>query len=515
VAARSSPLARALAGPALAALALLLASPASASPGQRTLFEDPTLLLRSGPETRAHTLDELSALGVDTVRLRAEWRALAPDPTAETRPALDARDPVAYPPSAWTDLDDAVRGVTARGMRVFLMLSPPAPEWATEQGEREGHVGVFRPDPSEFGAWVEAVGRRYAGDSPGLPRVATWSLWNEPNHPQFLQPLSERLGGRMTPSAPHHYRRLYVAGRAALARSGHARDAVLMGEVLPVGEGLSATDNLSPILFLREFFCVDERYRPYRGRAARLRGCGRFPRIATSGLAYHPYTRTGGPREAPPSRDDATIGQLQRVERALDRIARTGRVARRLPVHATEFGVESVPDCRRGETLADQAAFVNEAEYISWTRARVKSYGNYLLVDEPIAASFPPRSKRRNRGFQSGLRFGPQASGCEGVGRAFAAGSPKPAYDAFRTPLYVRRLGARLVQVFGRARPRGRSPQRIAILRNGRTVARVTARGYFLARLARPARGRWRLRWTWEGETHTSREARALADPRP
>jgi hypothetical protein len=492
---------------------LLLPAPASASRTQRTVFEDPRLLLRSGPEVRARTLDELRALGVDVVKLRVEWRGLAPDPTVPTRPVFDAADPNAYPPEGWAELDDAVRATRQRGMEVFLMLSGSAPEWATAPGELDNHVGVMRPDPEQFGLWVEAVGRRYDGTTPGLPRVRMWSIWNEPNHPQFLQPLSERLGGRMAPSAPHHYRELYRAGRAALETTGHGRDTVLLGEILPVGERpLSATKNLSPILFLRELFCLDSRYEPYRGRAARLRGCARFRRLETSGLAYHPYTRRGGPREEPPSRDDATIGQIERVERALDRIAGTRRVARRLPIYTTEFGIETVPDCRRGETLRDQAAFMNEAEYVSYTRARVRTYANYLLLDDDVVTRFPPRSKRRNSGFQSGLRFGEGATPCQGS-RAFGLSAPKPAYEAFRTPLYVRRVGPREVRVFGRARPRGRSPQAIDILREGRRVKRVRARGAFLTRVARPASGLWSLRWTFEGDTFTSREARALTDP--
>ncbi len=450
------------------------------------------------------------------IKLGIRWRAFAPSPDSETRPAFDAKDPNAYPAPLWAELDDAIHGARRRGMRVFVMVSGPAPEWATERGELEGHKGVMRPDPKEFGSFVEAVGRRYTGAPGGPPRVRMWSLWNEPNHPQFLQPLSARIGGRMAPTSPHHYRRLYLAGQEALVRSGHARDTVLFGEILPVGqEELSPTDNLSPILFLREFFCLDARYRPYRGRPARLRGCGRFPRIRTSGLAYHAYTRHGGPRETPPSRDDATIGQIRRVERALDRIARTRRVRRGLPIYDTEFGVESnPPDCRRGEALADQAAFMNEAEYISFTRPRVRTYDNYLLADEPVDTRFPPRSKRRNRGFQSGLRFGANAAPCSDGQTTFAAGTAKdPAYDAFRTPIYVRTLARRRVEVFGRARPRGRAPQRVVILRNGRAVKRITARGYFLTRVSAPASGSWSLRWSFGGETFTSREARALSDP--
>ena len=495
------------------------AAPAQAARGQVTMLEDAGLLLRGGPDTRRRALDEFSGLGVDVVKLRVQWRELAPAAASERRPTFDARDPAAYRAAAWEPLDDVVREATARGMRPFLMLSPPAPEWATERGELKKHPGVRKPDAAELSRWVEAVGRRYSGTYEGLPAVRLWSIWNEPNHPQFLQPLSERLGGTLAPTAPHLYRRLYVAAQRSLARTGHAGDTVLFGEILPVGQnGFGPTRLVRPIHFLREFFCVDEKYRPYRGRAAAVRGCARFPRIRTSGFAYHAYTKPGGPRVALSHPDDATIGQIRRVERALDRIARTRRVRHALPIWNTEFGLQTEPpDCVGfGTTLSRQAAFLNEAEYVSFRRPRLKSYSNYLLVDDPVLKRFAPGSNERYRGYQSGLRFGEEASRCDSPGKVFPVGTAKqPSYDAFRTPLYVRRVSARRVEVWGWARPRGRATQAIEVLEGGRVVRTVTARGPFLVSLPSRTRGPWQLRWSSAGETFVSRRARALADPGP
>jgi hypothetical protein len=506
---------------ALAALGALgpLAAPAHAARGQVTMLEDTRLLLRGGADTRGRALDELGRLGVEVVKVRVQWRELAPAPSSEVRPTFDARDPAAYPAVAWEPLDAVVREATARGLRPFLMLSPPAPEWATERGELSGHSGVRKPDPADFSRWVEAVGRRYSGTYGGLPAVGLWSIWNEPNHPQFLQPLSERLGGELAPSSPHRYRRLYVAAQRSLARTGHARDTVLFGEILPVGQsGFGPTRLIRPIRFLREFFCLDDAYRPYRGRPAAVRGCARFPRIRTSGFAYHAYTKPGGPRVALSHPDDATIGQIHRVERALDRIARTRRVRRALPIWNTEFGLQTdPPDCVGfGTTLSRQAAFLNEAEYVSFRRPRLKSYSNYLLVDDPVLKRFAPGSNARYRGYQSGLRFGEEASRCDSPGKIFPVGTPKqPSYDAFRTPLYVRRASARRVEVWGWARPRGRQSQAVEVLEGSRVVRTVTARGPFLVSLATRTRGPWQLRWSHEGQTFVSRRARALPDPRP
>lgn len=501
----------------LAALlaALCLPGQASASRGQSTILEDTDQLVNSGADGRAKTLDEFKALGVDTVKISMAWRNVAPSPGSEDKPSFDAADPSAYPDGGFAKYDQAIADASARGFRVLLAPTAPAPEWATERGERANIVGVYKVDPTDYGQFVEAVGRRYSGAFEGLPRVGAFTIWNEPNHPLFMQPLSERLGGgRVAPSSPHRYRRLYVAAQTALERTGHGGDTILFGEILPIGQStLGATNTIRPIQFLREFFCLDGRYRPYRGRAARARGCTRFPRIRTSGLAYHAYTRPAGPRIATPNQDDATIGQVRRLEQALTRMARTRRVARGLPIYNTEFGLQSnPPDCGGfGTSLARQAAFINESEWISYRRPRVRSYSNYLLVDDAINTSYSRSSPQRYRGFQTGLRFGANAFSCSG-GPQQPFGQPKPAYDAFRTPIFVRRIRGG-VQVFGRARPRGSDAQDIEILRGGRTLRRISAHGYFLTTIRGSSRGTWQLRWSFGGQTYLSRRAVALPDP--
>ena len=74
---------------AAALLVLLAALPASAqaSRGQLTMLEDSDLLLNRGPDVRARTLDEFRALGVSLVKVRVQWRELAPQPEAGGRVA--------------------------------------------------------------------------------------------------------------------------------------------------------------------------------------------------------------------------------------------------------------------------------------------------------------------------------------------------------------------------------------------------------------------------------------------
>jgi hypothetical protein len=119
---------------------------------------------------------------------------------------------------------------------------------------------------------------------------------------------------------------------------------------------------------------------------------------------------------------------------------------------------------------------------------RVRAVAQYKLVDEAPLSSF-----------QSGLRF--------------VGGRAKPAYGAYRLPIWVSGRGSRL-RVYGQVRPAPDStPQVVQIQSASRrggafaTVKTLTVRsrkGQFLTRVARRA-GVWRL--VWNGLT--SREATA------
>lgn len=500
------------------AAALVLPATAAASRTQVTMMEDTAQLLTQGPDARNFALDQFKALGASVVKVRVVWRDMAPNPTSRFKPSdFDATDPGAYPPGAWDDLDAAVQGIVARGMKPFLMVGPPAPDWATG-GPSKKYVGAWKPDPVEYGKFVQAIGRRYSGVNEGLPRVSMWSVWNEPNHPQFLQPLSEKIGGKYVPTSADWYRKLYTAATDAFVASGHGADTILFGEVLPIGQRTLGTLNtISPLLWLREFFCVDANYKPFRGSAASARGCNPFPKILTSGFAMHPYTKPVGPRFHLPNPDDATIGQISRVEKALDLIAKTRRVRRSLPIYSTEFGIQTdPPDCVGfGAPIATQAEILNEAEYDSYIHPRVKTYSQYLLIDDPILTQFSPGTNERYGRYQTGLLWGQNAVRCDSPGVHFKYATPKePTYDAFRTPIYVRQLSfGRGVQVFGRARPKVGTPQAIDILHNGRRVKTVTTTGYFLTSLRGSSSGTWQLRWTDATGTYLSRVAKALPDP--
>src|SRR5260221_14741540 len=89
------------------AAGLGLAAPfAHGSRAQRSFFEDDRQLLWSGRAARDQALDEIRALGADTVHVLVVWNRLAPSPDALKRPAVDPADPSAY--SGWDAYDGVV-----------------------------------------------------------------------------------------------------------------------------------------------------------------------------------------------------------------------------------------------------------------------------------------------------------------------------------------------------------------------------------------------------------------------
>jgi hypothetical protein len=394
-------------------VAALVAVPAAdASSRQLTVMQDDTHV-RGATEA---TLNEFDRLGVDVVKINLYWDEVAPG--GRRKPArFDGSDPADYD---WSNYDGAVQGILARGMRPFLSLGGRGPRWATKA---KGRKGTYRPKASEFRRFAEAAGRRF-------PDVHIWSIWNEPNLYSWLSP--QRRKDR-TPLSPSIYRGLYLAGHAGLEASGHRGDTILLGELMP--RGGTSPRKVPPLEFLREMACLNRDYRQYRGRAAKRRGCRRVGRIPTSGLAYHPYTPAGGPH-VPEQRDDAAIGQLSRVRKTLDALARRGKLPGRTPIWITEFGFQTDPPDPFQASLKRAVSFMDESEWIAFRNSRVASYSQYTLRDDA-----PRRGPRfvKWSGWQAGLRF--------------RNGRAKPGvYEAFRMPLFVNSRSRSSIEVFGALR---------------------------------------------------------------
>jgi hypothetical protein len=337
---------------------------------------------------------------------------------------------------------------------VTLTLTGPVPKWAT----RDRRDTLTRPSAAAFAAFATAAGRRYGAF------VDRWSIWNEPNQPQFLRPQFGRGGRALSPGI---YRQLYLAGVRGLRKAGQGEDTILLGETSPRGTGKV----VAPLTFLRGALCLDSRYRK-RPR------CGALP---ADGYAHHAYTTRQGPYFKPPGRNDVTIGVLSRLTTALDRARRAGALTARLPVYLTEFGVQSTPDRESGVSLQQQVEFRAMAERIAYGNPRVVAFSQYLLRDSD------PTGPNQYGGFESGLRF--------------ADGRPKPSLAAFPRTLSALRTGSR-VSLWGLIRP-ATAPTDVTItyadrgssrFRPLRTV-RTDARGYFTLAVA-PRKGRrWNVVW--------------------
>lgn len=478
------------------ALGLGAAAPASAHFNQESIAQDDRMLLQSGPEWRDRTLDEFRGLGVDTVRIFASWRGLAPAARSTKRPRVALADPASY--GDWTPLDGAIRAAQARGLSVILTPTGPGPAWA---GRCRGSIvrrQVCNPNPAYFRWFVQALGRRYSGAYSGLPRVRRWAIWNEPNVAIFLYPQARPVRGRKVPVSPGMYRRLVYAAYDGLRRSGHGRDQMIVGETAPMGHrrGSAARTALATGWFWRSFFCLDGRGRRLTGLAARREGCaGRYRRIPLNAASTHPYQR-GGSRSplARDRRDEITMRSLGRLKTILRWARARGRSTRAVPpLYLTEYGVQTRPPDRvLGVSLGAQAAWLNKADQMAFLDRQVRGMTQYLLRDDvPLS------------GFQSGLRF--------------HDGRVKPSWYAYRMPLWVVRRG-KWVRIFGQARPARAwsNPQVVLEWRGNRTgwrsIKTFTARGLrnYVYDWDRYRGGRWRLRWTAPGgETMYSRSMAA------
>jgi hypothetical protein len=440
----------ALAGAAL--VALLAPSHASAKRSQFMIFQASREVRSPDPAVRARALDEIRALGVHWLRLVLYWQDVAPHVDARSVPSIDETDPDAYD---WATYDRVLADARARGIRVLMTVSGPGPRWAT----RSRQDRVTRPSATRFRRFMTAVGRHYRG------QIGYWSIWNEPNHPQFLAPQYSR--GR--PYSPRLYRQLYRAARSGLARSGNARDRVLMGETAPRGN----RNVVAPLDFVRGSLCLSSSYRKRPGCRS----------LDVDGWAHHPYTTLKGPWFVSRNRDDVTIGSLSRLTQALDRARRARTVRKRVDLYLTEFGVQSRPDPFAGVSETRQAEYRAIAERIAYRNPRVRAFSQYLLRDDLPRAG---RAYLRYGGFESGLRH--------------SGGDAKLAYDGFRLPLVAQR--GRGTHLWGLVRPaRGATSVKLEYRNRGSSKwrplkrDRTDAHGYWSTTTSYRSGRSYRVRW--------------------
>ncbi|HYF27612.1 MAG TPA: hypothetical protein VD931_17860 [Baekduia sp.] len=509
---------------ALAAAACAVPT-ASASTTQESTFQDDPLLVYGTPAQQYRTLDQLKQLGVDRIRVTVFWNIVAPAPESETRPAgFDAADPAAYPPTAWDRYDRLVRAANYLGIGVNFNPTAPAPLWATgDPGDRKDLADVWAPDPKEFGDFVTAVGRRYNGLVPGIPRVDYWSIWNEPNQGAWLAPQWVDVGGgSFAEASPRLYRGLVDAAQRGLEISGHGTDTILIGETAPKGlkvRGVSRA--MAPRRFLLRLYCLDDFGQHLRGAAAQAQGCptedpatrmrAEHPGLfRISGWAHHPYELTAAPDAKPRDPEWYTTGNLRELTFLLRRVfLRHGHplplgAGRLFPLYLTEYGYQTDPPDPLGVAPGTQARYLNHSEWLTSRLAEVRTLAQFLMVDDKPGAGASD-VERFGNSFQSGL-----------VG---LDGRRKPAYAAYRLPIHVPRTRVRrggLLTVWGLVRP-GATGRRQTVrveLRRGsrgryrtvRTVRTEAQRGAFTVRLRLRSAGAVRFAWRdGRGRTFRSR----------
>lgn len=483
-----------------------------------TVLEDDDLSLFS-PTGLSQYMRTLRWLGVDELRLSAEWKIEVPNPDSSQPPSgFRADRPGSYTGVGMGLLDAAVRAASAEHLQVIIDPAFSAPLWATSEvlrpGEPASHWFNTNVNVHLAAAWEEMLARRYSGTytPPGqivpLPHVQTFTLWNEPNNLAFLKP--QWSGG--IPVSADWYRSLVALAYPAIKRVS-PRATVLIGNTSQSGADRPSPDGgVAPLAFIRRLACVDEQLRPVRGGP-----CDGFTTVPGDGYTQHPYERM-----APPwvpsdgtERDWAQMGDLPRLQVLLDRLVAMHRLSPGFRnLWLTEQGYESNGQLLdRPWTESQQAQLNAQSEYLTWHERSVVSFSQFLLRDTLTGETL---ALRRRTGNPHAAILGTWTTGLlrENL-------QPKPALWMFRSPLVARivpapsalsRRGlastlpagsADALELWGRARPaRSRTLVLLEMREGTGSFDRISggatdSNGVFEIAIAMPAAVRVQLRFLW------------------
>ncbi|HWF54853.1 MAG TPA: hypothetical protein VG223_09505 [Solirubrobacteraceae bacterium] len=445
------------------ALAFVPAPPASART-IHTVIEDDELALFS-PGRLPAFIRTLKWLGVDELRVSAEWKIEAPDPDAGSPPPyFDPANPRSYDASLGMEaLDRAVRAASAAGIGVIVDPAFSAPRWATSDPLPRIPTGATLYDDNinvrELATWEGMLAERYSGHytprgaARPLPRVGTFTLWNEPNQSGFLGPQYQGT----EPVSADWERALIRAAYPAIKRAS-PEATVLIGNTSPTGASQQEGNlGVPPLTFIRRLACVNAALRPIDTGS-----CARFTTLPADGYSQHTYEYQAAPW-VQSAQNEAEIGDLRRLQALLDRLVAMHRLApRAAQVWITEQGYQSNGQLSNQPwSQAKQAQLNAEAEYVAWRDGQAVSFAQFLLRDTLTSETIALRHRTHDPNLTVG--------GTWTTGLEREDGSPKPALAMFRTPVVARflssapsagwffssPLGARaeLAQVWGRARP--------------------------------------------------------------
>ena len=211
----------------------------------------------------------------------------------------------------------AVERLVRAGIKPILMLDGPPPLWAS------GNPGARQPALPAERARIRATSPRRSRARYGDQRRPVHPL--ERAEPAGVAPAAGRLrqaalhagvaervprdGPRRVPRDPR------ASTRSRPCSSARSR---------PAGGDLKSDNaNMRPLEFLRGLGCFD-RQASAPCAPARCRG---FKPAFADGIAYHPHSTRHAPSQPYAHPDNADLGSLQKIERLLDRLQRSHRLA--------------------------------------------------------------------------------------------------------------------------------------------------------------------------------------------
>jgi len=364
--------------------------------------------LSYGPGTLESRLDTLNELGVQVVRFTIQWNEVAPTKPEQPKWSGD-------PAYRWGSSDAVLKGLRDHGIDALVELRF-TPWWANGGGKRN----AVPLDGDDFANFATAVQNRF-------PWVHEWLIWNEPNKPLFLDPLSPKV----------YVERLLNPAYAAL----HAGD-----RNAKVGGGITGPragpGGINPIDWIRGMDAAGAKLDAY----------------AHNPYPEHPQTET------PNSGACKTCKSITMA--SLDRLLREVRKAwpgKR--IWLTEYAYQTnPPDKQLGVSYDKAARYIGESGLKVYDTPLVDILIHFIVRDDTEAA-----------GWQSGFMT--------------VQGKRKPTYNAWRFPLaQASRKGAN-AKLWGMIRP-GKGPRTYQLqVRKGGwkplgKVAKTNSRGVFTRTVA-------------------------------
>jgi hypothetical protein len=310
---------------------LVPAGSAHAARGMEVALQDDAVFISGRAPGVERGLQLAQGLNVSWIRVNVGWADAATYRVARRR---RSPNPVNW---NWFPYDRLIDQAAALGINVQLSFSGPAPAWAT--GNRK--IGPRKPRARPFRIFVRDAVLHFRD------RVQRYSIWNEPNHTGWISPKR---------SQPSVYRALYKTGYKTI-KSLDPEAQVLIGETSPYANRRAT----APITFLRKM----------------ARGG-----LRADGYAHHPYDFNHKPTFRWPGRNNATLGTINNLVRALDQLHRRRALRRpdggKLNLYLTEYGY--IRSGRHGTKESRRRKYAVQAFRIALRHRRVQQMLWYVLA---------------------------------------------------------------------------------------------------------------------------------------